>query len=241
MALDPEVWDGCLLVSGDEIVGPGDPEIPLLPAGLAGSDYIHRLVRVNRRPFDDTLVHDGPLVRPLRPLSNLVVAPIWTASLVKIAAEYDFEGWDTPDSSIVPVFNPMMVVDDAWRAHIETPFPPPEDSDPDIDSVARMTCTWRNDPTRRVRITLYVCSDADAGRRRLLELLGRFGERLTPLETGRNVAFRTANQETIVGATRNVAYMIVDAGESPAVSEPDALRMRAALTTTLESTPPAAL
>jgi hypothetical protein len=235
MALDPEVWDGCLLVSGDEPIGPDDSET--LPAGLGGTEYIDRLLRLNERPFDRTLVHKGPLSRPLRPLSNLLPTPMWNAHLEQVAADYGFHGWDEPDPNLVPIFNPMTGVDDGWRVLIETVFPSPESLDPDADAVARMACAWHNDPRRRVRVTVYRCNDADAARRRLLDLLGRFGERLIPIDTGRNVAFRTANQETIVGATRNVAYRIVDAGESPDVSGPDAPRLRAALTTTLENIP----
>ena len=233
MASDPEVWDGCLLVSGDEPIGPDDSET--LPAGLGGTDTIDRLLRLNERPFDDTLVHLGPLSRPLRPLSNLLPAPMLSAHLRKIAADHVSRDWDDPHPNVVPIFNPMRVVDDRWRVLIETVFPLPEALGPDADAVARIACVWHNDPRRLVRVTLYRCKDAGAARRRLLDLLGRFGERLIPLETGRNVAFRTANHETIVGATRNVAYRIIDAGESPAVSEPDAALLWTALTTTLEN------
>ena len=235
MASDPEVWDGCLLVSGDEPIGPDDSEI--LPAGLGGTEYIDRLLRLNERPFDSTLVHIGPLFRPLRPLSNLLATPMWNAHLEQVAADYGFHGWDDPDPNVIPILDPMTAVGASWRVLIETVFPSPEALGPDADAVARMACVWHNDPRRRVRVTVYLCNDADAARRRLLDLLGRFGERLIPIDTGRNVAFRTANQETIVGATRNVAYRIVDAGESPGDSGPDAPRLRVALTTTLENIP----
>ena len=232
---DPVVWDGCLLISGDQTNGPGDPEPPLLPAGLGGDEYLERLLRAERRPFNEH-VHIRPLSRPLGPLSNLVPTPTWNAHLEKIAAEYGFHDWDDPDPNVVPIFSPMSVAEGGWRVLSETVFPSPESFDPDADAVARMACAWQNDPGRRVRVTVYLCNDADAARLRVLYLLGKFGERLMPLETGRNVAFSTPDQKTIVGATRNVAYRIIDAGESAGVSGPDAPRLRDALTKTLKKT-----
>lgn len=236
MSPDPEVWDGCLLVSGDQTIEPGDPQIPLLPAGLGATEYLERLLRVDGGPFSGH-VHSGPLSRPLAPLPNLLPTPTWTPDLERIAADYGFQGWEDPDPAVVSTFNPITVLADGWRVLSETVFPPPASLDPDAEAVARISCVWHDDPGRRVRVTVYLGHDADAARRRLLYLLGKFGERLVPLETGRSVAFSTPDRDTIVGATRNVAYRIIDAGGRRGLAQRDAAGLRAVLTRMLDSAP----
>jgi len=83
-------------------------------------------------------------------------------------------------------------------------------------------------------VTVYLCADVDAAHRRLLYLLGKFPERLPQVDGVPGVAFVSNDGKTIMGTIMNVAYRIIDAGESPAVSGPDAPRLRAALTTELE-------
>jgi hypothetical protein len=101
-----------------------------------------------------------------------------------------------------------------------------------------MVCVWASDPRRRVRVTLYICSSAAAARRRLQYLLGRFHEQPKRLEGGVGAAHATSDLKTIVGATMNVAYRIVDAGEGAVEAITDAWRLQADLTSRLTDAAP---
>jgi len=209
-----KVWDGCLMVSGDQPIGPGEPATPSLPTGLEGDEYLERLLREGQKPFPQHIFRDV-LSRPLGPLPNLVPRPAWSEHLERAAREYEFHSWEDPDVIAVTTFDPTTLVGLEWLVFVETDFPVPESLDPEADGVARVVCTWSNDPTRRVRATVYVCGDVGAAHQRLLYMLWKFPERLTRLKDVPGICFRSPDRRTILGAIKNVAYKIVDAGAAP--------------------------
>jgi hypothetical protein len=207
----------------------------LLPAGLGGVEYLERLLHSDRKPFSEHVII-APLSRPLGPLSNVVPARRSTTPLEPAV------GFATPagrgGERLVRSFDPMTVAGDGWTVILETALPSLDSVEADHDAVARMVCVWANDPRRRVRLTVYICSSAAAARRRLQYLLGKYPEQLQRIDGGSGVAHATPDLKTIVGATLNVAYRIVDAGEGPVEAITDAWRLKTDLTGRLADAAP---
>jgi hypothetical protein len=233
-AADPQVWDGCLMLSGDATRGPGIPTTGLLPTGLGGSEYLTRLLSTNGMSFADHILR-GPLTRPIRPLSNQVATPASDEHLQALAALYGIDEWPTPVQRMVRAFDPLTMAGGGWTMRVETAFPPLESIEPDVDAVARVAIAFATDPARHVRMTIYVSADADAARCRLLYLLGHFQPPMTPLDVRSEIAFISDDRRTIVGSIMNVTYKVIDGGESPAAAATDAPLWKATLTDRLHS------
>ena len=244
LGLNPQIWDGCVMLSADAPIGTGDPTIALLPAGIDAAAYLKCLLSSNGLSFEQHILRQ-PLTRPIRPLSNELVPTAWDEHLEALADRLGFHEWLPDLPRVVQTFEPQAVAGPDWRVDVETAFPSAglaglpfgtlEQPRPKGDNVARVVCQWPDDPSRRVRITLYRCSDADAARRRFLYLLGRVTAPLTPLNGGPGIVLRSDDRKTIVGVTMNVAYKIIDAGERPVAETPDASRLIEVLTKVLDA------
>jgi hypothetical protein len=211
LVTSPDVWDGCLMVSGDDPIGPGIPTSALLPSGLGSVEYLQRLLRTRGSLFNNHVMF-GPLSRPLGSLSNILPSP---ASDAPGVAPATFEPQAFPDDRRVVAFDPQILREDGWSVQVETDFPTLDAAAADATAVARVTCTWTTDPTRRVRVTLYLCPNADAAHRRLGYLRGKLAPPLSAIQDGPDRAFASDDGKTIVGVFMNVAYRIIDAGGGP--------------------------
>lgn len=242
---NPLIWDGCVMLSDDATIGPGEPTSASLPAGIEAPAYLSRLLRTTGTAFEDHIIPglSGPLVRPIGTLSNLLATLASDEHLEALAAPPVVEvvhglpapPLPPPPAGVVRTFDPMALAGGGWSVLIEMAFPSPDIVKSDADAVARMVCTWHNDPRKRVRVNVYLCPNADAARRRLVHMLGKFTPPLTRFDSGSEDAFRSDDRKAILGVTMNVAYKIIDAGDGPVATTPDASRFQDVLTKSLAS------
>jgi hypothetical protein len=241
---NPLIWDGCVMLSDDATIGPGEPTSASLPAGIEAPAYVSKLLRTTGTAFEDHLIPglSGPLVRPIGALSNLLATLASDQHLeslappvVEVVHGLPAPPFPPPPAGVVRTFDPMALAGGGWNVLIEMAFPSPDMVKSDADAVARMVCTWHNDPRRRVRVNVYLCPNAAAARRRLAHMLGKFTPPLTRFESGSEDAFRSDDGKAILGVTMNVAYKIIDGGEGPVATTPDASRFQDVLTKSLAS------
>ena len=222
----------------------GEPTSASLPAGIAAPAYLSRLLRTTGTAFEDHIIPglSGPLVRPIGPLANLLATlpdehleALAVPPVVEAVHGLPAPPLPQPPAGVVRTFDPMALAGDGWSVRIEMAFPSSDMVNSDADAVARMACVWHDDPRSRVRVTVYLCPDADAARRRLFSLRAKLTPPVTQLDAGPGIAFVASDGGSIVGATMNAAYKVIDAGERADASGDDAPRLARVLRDRLAS------
>ena len=211
---EARVWDGCLMLSGDAPpIGDDVPTTSLLPTGLAGSEYLTRLLS-SSGTFSGHVVGDlsGPRTRPIRAFSDRLRPRASDEGVEPIAAPSVVPGVTGP-SVHIPTFDPKALERDGWSVVVEPEFAAPRMVDAETDVVARIACGQKSDARTRVRATVYLSPDAEAARRRFDHLVRKIGPSLKPLDGAPGKAFISEDAKTIVGQILNVTYKIIDAGK----------------------------
>lgn len=173
------VWDACVEVSGDRpFVAKKKPYKALLPAGLLPANYLLRLLKPSGDSLKD-LINERPLVRAIGPLPTSIRPAVIGRRLAQVAENYNFEQWSGPTQTAQVLSFELPAVA-GWTPTKPAQFEPRR---PGSELVVRVLWRRTAGPKQLIATDVYVCATAQAARRRVVAVLGRFsGVKLVPLK-----------------------------------------------------------